>query len=130
MVIIKAQIGLDHYTTHIQSATNAIVADEPIGDGGMDKGFAPAELLASSLGACTVITLRMYADRKEWPVTEIQVEVSFTNNANDKTSQFERKINIIGSLTPEQKERMLSIAKQCYIHKVLTNPITINTFIQ
>ncbi len=127
MLQIKAQIGQDHYTTQINSSTNTLVADEPVSNGGQDKGFAPAELLTASLAACTVITLRMYADRKQWPVDTIHVVINFTHSDEPKSSQFDRSITINGNLTQEQKERMLAIANQCYVHKILSNPILINT---
>ncbi len=127
MLQIKAQIGQDHYTTQINSSTNTLVADEPLSNGGQEKGFAPAELLTASLAACTVITLRMYADRKQWPVDSIHVSINFEHNNESKSSQFERNISINGNLTTEQKERMLAIANQCYVHKILSNPIHINT---
>lgn len=127
MLQVKAQIGQDHYTTQINSSTNSLVADEPLSNGGQDKGFAPAELLTASLAACTLITLRMYADRKQWPVDSIHVSINFTHNDTPRSSQFDRSITINGNLSAEQRERMLAIANQCYVHKILSNPIHINT---
>lgn len=127
MIIINAQIGTDSYTTQIQSANHSLIADEPIEDGGKDLGFSPSDLITSSLAACTVITVRMYANRKNWPVENIHVTVNFERDSEKNISKFERHLTINGTLTEEQRVRLLAIAKQCYIHKVLTNPIEIIT---
>ncbi len=67
MMQIKAAIGLEPYKIEIKSSTgNVLIADEPVENGGKDKGFSPKELLASALAACTCATLRMYAGRKNW----------------------------------------------------------------
>jgi len=66
MISVKAHIEQQHYLTQIAGANNEITSDETLDSGGTGKGFTPSELLASSLAACTAITLRMYADRKSW----------------------------------------------------------------
>ena len=123
--MIKATIGKEHYRTKISSATNTLIADEPISQGGTGKGFAPMDLLASSLAACTSITLRMYADRKEWDLESIEVSVDIeTDNA---TSRFDRKILLKGNLNEEQTHKLLDIANHCPVHKILHGTISINT---
>ena len=123
--MIKAVLHKDHYLTKISSATNTLIADEPIEHGGTGKGFAPMELLASSLAACTSITLRMYADRKEWALDSIEVSVDIETNTD--TSIFKRIINLKGSLNDEQTSRLLYIANHCPVHKILSNNISIQT---
>jgi putative redox protein len=127
MSTVKAAIGKEHYATSIRSATNQLTADEPADFGGGDVGFSPSELLAASLAACTSITLRMYADRKAWPLESVEVEVDFERDAEAKASTFSRKIKLLGNLDEEQKTRLLQIANKCPIHQTLTHPITINT---
>lgn len=78
-----------------------------------------------SLASCTAITLRMYADRKQWPVTQIQVEVAMEKV--EATTVFQREIFLAGELTDEQRERLLQIANACPVHKTLINPIQIDT---
>jgi putative redox protein len=95
--------------------------------GGTDKGFSPSELLASALATCTCVTLRMYADRKQWPLTGVRVKVEFTRDAEQNVSNISRDISLDGALTAEQHERLLSIANSCFIHKTLSNPINITT---
>ena len=94
--MIKAVTYKARYFTEISSATNDLIADEPISNGGTGKGFAPMELLASSLAACTSITLRMYADRKEWDLQSIEVTVDIERN--NEISTFARTINLKGNL--------------------------------
>lgn len=125
-----ATINKDRYITRVQSGNgNELIADEPVEDGGQNKGFAPGELLASSLGACTCITLRMYADRKEWPLENVTVTVSYERNVDTRTSHFKKEITLNGPLSDEQKQRLIQIAEKCPISITLSNPITIETII-
>lgn len=123
--MIKAVLYKAHYATEIKSATNTLIADEPISHGGTGKGFAPMELLASSLAACTSITLRMYADRKEWALDSIEVLVDIERNSD--SSLFKREIFLKGNLNQEQTDKLLDIANHCPVHKILSNTILIHT---
>ncbi len=127
MANIHACIGKDHYKTILASSSNTILADEPKEQGGEDLGFSPSEILASSLGACTCITLRMYADRKNWDLDSIEVSVIFTREQEKNESFLKREITLIGALKEEERQRLLQIANQCLIHKTLSNPIHIST---
>ncbi|WP_300567766.1 OsmC family protein [Flavobacterium sp.] len=129
MAKIAAHIGKELYKTEIKSATNTIIADEPKEVGGNGLGFAPKELLASSLGACTAITLRMYADRKGWNLTDVKVEVEFNWDEENSKSVINRKIALFGTLDDTQRERLLKVANGCPIHKILSNPIEITTIL-
>jgi putative redox protein len=122
---ITAKIGKDHYRTEIISGDNIIISDEPIDEGGNNEGFSPLRLLAASLGSCTAITLRMYADRKGWDLESCEVNVSIYPETG--TANFQKGILLVGNLTEVQKETMLKIADKCFIHKILTNQININT---
>lgn len=127
MAKITASIGTELYKTEIKSASNTIIADEPKDLGGKDLGFAPKELLASALGACTAITLRMYANRKGWDLTDAKVEITFEWDEAKSKSVINRNIALFGTLDDTQRDRLLKIAKSCPIHKILTNPIEIDT---
>ena len=124
---ITANIGAELYKTEIESEKNLIISDEPKSSGGQDLGFAPNELLASSLAACTAITLRMYANRKGWELTDVKVEVSFKTNSVENKFKIVRDIQLLGNLDEDQQARLLIIADKCPIHKILTNPIEITT---
>ena len=129
MLSIKATNSGEHYKTIISSSVNQLIADEPINNGGTDTGFSPGELMASSLAACTCITLRMYADRKNWNLTNVETEVNLIVDNETKLSTFERKITLFGNLSDDEEQRLLAIAEKCFIHKLLTNPIEIKTSI-
>jgi putative redox protein len=124
--MIEANIDLSHYKTIIQNHQHQIIADEPQELGGENLGFSPYELLESALGACTSITLRMYADRKQWDLKAVKVKVNLQKNA-DNTTTIKREIALKGNLDEVQKERLFSVANACPVHKVLSNPISLET---
>jgi len=125
-ILVKANIGRDHYRVILTAGKNTIIADEPVSNGGGDEGMNPHEILASALGACTCATLRMYADRKEMPLESVHVILSLTHDLENNTN-IHREIELIGNLSPEERDRLLAIANKCPVHKTLTNPIIINT---
>lgn len=124
---IATHTGKELYKTEIHSEKNFIISDEPESSGGKDLGFSPRELLASSLASCTGITLRMYANRKGWDLTDIKVEITFNTDSVDNNFKIIRNIQLSGSLDATQKARLVYIADKCPIHKILTNPIEIIT---
>lgn len=115
------------YKTSITNGRQEIFADEPESLGGTDEGFAPTELLAGALASCTTITLRMYADRKEWDLSDIKVSVEFTRDTKTFASKFVRKVELIGNLDEEQRNRLLTIANSCPVHRTLTHSISVET---
>jgi putative redox protein len=131
---------MEHATVTVRSRPNPFqveasngnhtwLGDEPASLGGGDTGPTPPQLLLSSLGACTAITLRMYASRKNWPLE--RVEVSLALNAGDPpaegSSHIERRIILVGALSAEQRERLLQIANACPTHKILSGTIRIDS---
>lgn len=128
MATISSSIRKEHYRTEIESPSgNVVIADEPLEIGGKDLGFSPKELLISALAACTSATLRMYADRKGWDLQEVRLEIDLDRNEQSNKTVIHRKMQLFGDLDEKQRERLLSIANACPVHKILTNPIEINT---
>ncbi len=127
MQSVKATIGKDHYKTIVKSDTNMLIADEPRNVGGADLGFSPDELLASSLAVCTVITVRMYADRKHWNLDGVEVTVSVEWHREQARTTMTKEIQLKGNLTAEERQRLLEISAKCPTHKALQNPIDIET---
>jgi putative redox protein len=121
----SAIIGSEKYKTNILLDTHSLIADEPIDAGGKDQGPTPGDFLRISLASCTAITLRMYADRKGFDVTQIEVKVH-SEKSEDKTT-FHRQVLLTGNLNETQRARMLQIANACPVHKVLTHPIEVIT---
>ncbi len=102
------------------------LADEPLDEGGGNVGPSPKLLLLSSLGACTAITLQMYATRKKWPLESIEIELQLNPDSDAATgNDIVRKIKLKGGLSSEQQERLLQIANVCPVHKILTGEVRI-----
>lgn len=121
----------------ISVGLHQFVADEPEASGGHDEGPDPYSLLLAALGSCTNMTLRMYADRKGWPLQEIKVVLTHSKDyAKDCVNceqpgalldRIARRITLIGELSAEQRQRLLAIANLCPVHKSLTAGIAIQT---
>jgi putative redox protein len=123
--MVTGVIQQESYKTEIRTEKHQLLADEPVDLGGSDAGMTPVELLAAALIACTNITLRMYANRKEWPVEKITTSVELKQDESGNT--LVRSIAIIGALDAKQLDRMLLIANKCPVHKILTQSSTIET---
>ncbi|GGH18276.1 MULTISPECIES: OsmC family protein [Pedobacter] len=115
--MVKATINKEHYACSVTNGSHDIIVDEPLELGGTHKGFAPKGLLMASLASCVAITLRMYVDRKEWPVDKIEVEVNI--DAENGETIFLEEITCTGVLTEEQKIRLEEIATKCPVSKIL-----------
>ena len=102
-------------------------ADEPAANGGGERGPTPHQLLLSSLGACTVMTLRMYAARKGWELRAVEIELRFNPQGPppEGGSLIERRITLQGTLDHEQRARLLELANKCPIHRVVTGAVHI-----
>ena len=94
--------------------------------GGHDEGPDPHELLESALAACTILTLQMFANRRQWNLESADVEIQITSESKTE-SKISRKIKLIGDLTPEQEKTLLDIANKCPIHNLLKSNIEIIT---
>jgi putative redox protein len=128
MARISSSIKSEHYKIEIKSPTgNVVIADEPIAQGGKDLGFSPKELLASSLAACTSATVRMYADRKGWDLQEVKLEIELERDDKENKTVIDRKLELLGNLDETQRATLLKVANSCPVHKILSNPIEINT---
>lgn len=129
MTQVTAVIGRDRYKTELTSGSHFIIADEPLDHGGADLGPAPYQLLLSALGACTVMTLRSYADIKGLEVARISAELTMEVKDVDgkRHSYINRHLNIEGNIDEKIRNRMLKIAEMCPVHRVLSGDIHIHT---
>jgi putative redox protein len=135
--MVVARTESTGYRTEILANGHALVADEPVAVGGTNTGPSPYELLSAALGACTTMTLRMYADRKEWPLEDVEARVRHskvhcvdcgdTSKPNSRIDTFSRELVFDGALDDEQKRRLLEIADRCPVHRTLHSEIRVTT---
>ena len=126
MASATATTGRTNYSTTVRSGEHSFIADEPAAQGGQDTGPSPSELLLGALASCTSITLRMYAERKSWTIEAIHVAVTSTRAA-DKTLSIERVLTFEGSLTEEQKTRLVEISERTPVTLALKAGSAIHT---
>ncbi|HEY8090730.1 MAG TPA: OsmC family protein [Polyangiaceae bacterium] len=119
------ETGTGKLQQRVTIGPHVLAADEPVADGGTDAGPAPHEWLLAGLGACTSMTVKMYADRKQWPLERVEVVVEGRREVD--AFVFHRHVTLHGPLTEEQRARLLEIANKCPVHKTLTGPIRIET---
>jgi uncharacterized OsmC-like protein/fermentation-respiration switch protein FrsA (DUF1100 family) len=134
---ILVRTGKTGYQTEIIANGHALIADEPIAAGGADTGPSPYDYLSAALGACTSMTLRMYADRKAWPLEAAVVrlrhrkihadECRECETATGKIDVIEREVDPQGPLSEEQRQRLLEIADRCPVHRTLHSEIVVRT---
>jgi uncharacterized OsmC-like protein len=134
---VIARIGSAGYRTDLQVDGQSLIADEPVDVGGTGLGPTPYEFLLVALGSCTAMTLRMYADRKQWPLESVVVRLRDTPS-HMKDSQecatsavgprtIDRIVELNGPLSPEQRTRLLQIADRCPVKQTLSRGIQIRT---
>ncbi len=129
--------GEGKLTEHLLDGRHRLLADEPVAAGGNDRGPGPYELLLMALGACTAMTLRLYADRKRWPLGRVSVQlrhdkIHAEDCADCETKQgmldrIERVISLEGALDAAQRRRLMEIADMCPVYRTLTSEIRIET---
>ena len=118
------------YQQSVRIGRHSLIADEPPSMGGGDAGPAPFDLLLASLGACTSITLRMYAQRKKLPLTGIRVELSHQRTVVEggaRTEHISRRVWLEGELSAEQRGSLLAIANRCPMYRTLQSEIRIDS---
>ena len=126
---VIVSIGKIPYTTTVHYGKHQLTVDEPIDLGGEDEGINPIPLLLSSLGSCKAITVKMYADRKDWPLEEVLVRLTHEVQTSEQqqTTYIQCYISFKGDLDEVQKQRLFKIAEKCPVHKILSNPIIITS---
>ncbi len=134
---VTARTGAEGFRTDIFVNGHALVADEPEAFGGSNQGPSPYDYLQVALGACTGMTVQMYARRKQWPLENVVVRLRHEKaHARDcvdcedpasRLDHFERELELQGELSPEQRQRLLQIAEKCPVHRTLLGEVRIAT---
>jgi uncharacterized OsmC-like protein len=132
---VVVRVGASGYRADVSARGHTLVVDEPVSLGGTDEGPTPYDYLAAALGACTAITMRMYADRRGWPLEGVTIRLSHSRvhekdceQADAKPvgiDQFARVIELSGDLTEEQRAGLLRIADRCPVGNTLTRGVRI-----
>jgi putative redox protein len=132
-----AEAGAGRYAQLVNAGRHRFRADEPLAAGGDDTGPTPYELVLAGLGACTSMTLRMYAAQKQWPLERVTIDLTHEKiHAADcaqcetregKLDRIERVIRIEGPLDPAQRTRLMEIADRCPVHRTLHSEVSIVT---
>ena len=135
--VIVSSIG--YLKQEIRAGSHSLIADEPVVAGGTDAGPGPYEFLLAALGACTSMTVQMYARMKSWPLDKVEVSLRHDRiHAADcqecetkegGITRIDRYISLTGDLTSEQRQRLLEIAQRCPVHKTLTAEISIKDYL-
>lgn len=130
---VSVRIGRHRYRTDVMVRGHPIVVDEPVQLGGGDMGPTPFDLLCAALGSCMTITLRMYADRKGWPLEEVFARVEHrrlpaaTGAQGERRDSFSVELEFRGELDVAQRSRLLEIAYRCPVHRALVHGAEIAT---
>jgi putative redox protein len=128
MARAKASIGTTNYAVSIEAGLHQIRSDEPPERGGHDVGPAPYELLCSALSACTAITLRMYAERKQWPLLAVHVTVQYKREG--KKESMARVLSFEGELDEERRAKLADIAERTPVTLTLKQAMPISTTLE
>ena len=132
---VAARVGASGFRTEIETRAHRLRADEPVPLGGTDAGPTPYDLLLGALASCTAMTLRMYADRKGWPLAGAEVRMRSARSHEADCEQcetekvgigrIERTVELDGTLTDEQRARLLQIADRCPVKQTLERGIEV-----
>lgn len=123
--VIVTEVAGGRYLNHVVAGRHRWLADEPEAVGGTDGGPTPFQMLAAALGACTSMTLRMYAERKDLPLRRVDVAVS--HSQQDRVDTFVRVVTLDGDLDDAQRASLLAIANRCPVHRALEGSTRIVT---
>lgn len=124
---VRASIGTTPYAVAVEAGHHRLTADEPAKLGGQDAGPAPFDLLLSGLGACTSITLRMYAERKGWALDTLDVDLVLVRG--DDGDHIERTLHPRGDLDDTQRARLADVAERTPVTLAIKSGLTINTYL-
>lgn len=130
--------SLENYQVEIKAGAHTVLADEPVDAGGDDRGPNPYDYLLAALASCKIITVHMYANRKDWPLEGVELGMDIQrvhaedcedceSNPNARVDIIETEIRFLGDLDQAQRDRLLEISERCPVHRTLTSETKIRT---
>ena len=125
MTVVRTAIGVTPYAVTVKTGPHTLISDEPPGNGGRDAGPAPYDLVLAGLGACSAITLRMYADRKQLTIRSLEINLSFRKEG--ERNVIRRIVHLDADLTPEQRARFADIIERTPVTLTLKTGTEIRT---
>lgn len=125
--VVVAETHLGRLQLVASAPDAAFIIDEPVSAGGLGSGPNPYDLLAAALAACTALTLRLYAERKGWPLRHVEVAVRHHRASLQARDRFEREIRLEGPLDDDQRARLLAIAERCPVHQTMDRGADVHT---
>ncbi|MBB4931604.1 putative redox protein [Lipingzhangella halophila] len=136
-VTVVTETGEGGYAQRVTVGPHELAADEPASDGGTDAGPSPYDLLLASLGTCTSMTIRMFAQRREWPLRGITVRLRHSRihaadcenceTESGRVDYIRREIELDGDLDADQRAKLMEIADKCPVHRTLRSEVAIDT---
>lgn len=117
--VTVSETGAGRYQVAVEAGGASFLADEPEAMGGLGSGPTPYDLLGAALGSCTAMTVRMYAERKAWPLQRVSVRVLHARSGLERRDRFAREIILEGELDEDQRRKLLAIANRCPVHLTL-----------
>lgn len=128
--VLVQETGAGRYQVRAEAGGIAFFVDEPVALGGLGSGPNPYDLLSAALAACTAMTVRLYADRKSWPLEHVAVRVSHVRAARESLDRFNCELMVEGALDCVQRERLLDIANRCPVHLTLERSAEVHSMLR
>ena len=125
-VVVEAT-GFGRFQVEVHGGSSSFLIDEPVTVGGLGSGPNPYDLLVSALGACTLMTVRLYANHKNWPLDRIRVRVTRRRRGLNIRDLFETEVLLEGALDDVQRARLIEIAGHCPVHRTLEHGVEFST---
>ena len=124
--VLARETGEGKFQVRIETGEHDFLMDEPVAFGGLSSGPSPFDMLGAALGACTLMTMKLYAERKGWAIDGLSVRVTHRKSSPEARDQFEREIHF-GEVTDERRDKLLSIAARCPVHLLLERGSDVST---
>jgi putative redox protein len=124
--VVAEATGEGKFQLRIRTGEHSFLMDEPLAFGGLGSGPSPFDLLGAALAGCTLMTMKLYAERKGWPLDRVSVRVAHRKGSPEARDRFERTIQL-GDVTDEQRTKLLDIAQRCPVHLLIERGADVST---